>query len=116
MIEKIKKYICAVCGQEYDSLEKVIECQTKYVKPEPKYATGDEVSFVQNRNSILGTIVTYMHAKPANLPQRKPHSIVYLIKIEKYNDIEYSPTDFHFTTAGEDELEPILEAELIIEP
>jgi len=116
VIEKIKKYICAVCGQEYYSRSEANSCQTKYGEPIPKFKVATKVILTQGKNSILGTIIADIHARPDNLPRRKPHSIIYLIKIEKYNEFVYSKSDSHFTTAAEDEIEPIWEAELIIEP
>ena len=115
MIEKIKKYICAVCGQEYGSLNEAIDCQKNNGQEKVLYERGLQVEVKFNNDIIVGTIITHIFTKPGNPANRQPHTVLYLLKVDKHNELEFSPTNFVLTTASQDEIMPILDDLEIIE-
>lgn len=100
-----KKHLCPICKAEYDSKKWADQCMQKYGRQALKFKKGNRVlvNLENSREEIIGIITNYHYAKPDS--HRKPHQLVYLIKVEA-SDGKILRKDFlTLTTATEEEMQ-----------
>ena len=100
-----KTFKCPVCQEEYTDSIEALNCAQKFGYYINKYQIGQRVICCFKNLNIEGTISSIIWSKPS-MAHRKPHTIIYSVKIEKINgDI---PQVTGNTTATEEEIKLIL--------
>ena len=70
-------YICEICGEEYDSIQKAIACEQIPTTP-PMFKVGDKVRVLtgEGKGEIV-EIAEYNYIKPSFHGTRLAHKIIY---------------------------------------